>query len=287
MSDLLEQLSSTRTYQGQLTKQELSQSLAALETLDKESEKKKQLGCLISLGSLFGSISGFVFAVPGQTPLLGWPVTLLGLAGLVWGLVQRSSAGKTDFEDRRYQLLDRVTRLLGVDMSADSLLQVQLDLQPVDHSGKKVGKGKVGVWNVDYYEDPWLNIQGQLLDGTRFTAGLTEKYQYRHRKKYSASGKIKHKSKTKTALQAVVSVKPKEKRYPGAGQLGQQAHGAVQVPATAQVKSLSVRENVLALKTASRGDWTVDATTHLLSQMLLSLYQVLNLSRKIDKAQPS
>jgi len=286
MSDLLEQLSSARTYQGQLKNLELSDALQALESLDKASEQKKQLGCLLSLGGIAGLFGGVVLAVSAQIPALSL-ICVGGLAALVWGLLTRSAAGKTDFEDRRYQLLNRMSRLLEVDMAADSLWELRLDLQPVDHSSKNVGSGKVGIWNVDYYEDPWLSLQGQLLDGTRFSVGLTEKYQYRHRKKISASGKLKHKSKTKTALQAVVSVKPKEKRYPGAGQLGQQARGAVQVPATAQVKDLSVRENVLTLKTASRGDWTVDTTTHLLSQMLLSLYQVLNLSRKIDKAQSS
>jgi len=42
---------------------------------------------------------------------------------------------------------------------------------------------------------------------------------------------------------------------------------------------------VLTLKTASKSTWNVDSGTQLLSQMLLSLYQVLNLSRQIDKAQ--
>ena len=52
-----------------------------------------------------------------------------------------------------------------------------------------------------------------------------------------------------------------------------------------ELKDLSAWNNVLTLKAASKANWTVDSGVQLLSQMLLSLYQVLNLSRQIDKAQ--
>ena len=51
------------------------------------------------------------------------------------------------------------------------------------------------------------------------------------------------------------------------------------------IKDLSTRDNVLTLKAASKASWTVESGVQLLSQMLLSLYQVLNLSRQIGKAQ--
>ena len=286
MSGLIEQLSSSRNFQGQLSVEELSRSLVDLAQLDKTSEKQKLTGYQFAIAGGGAMVAGFmVIGSQQSTSFLGWLLGIIGFGLLVWGLVSRGKAGSTDFEDRRYQLLDRMNRLIGVDMAPHAVLDLTLNLERVDSKHKLINKGKAGIWNVDYYEDSWLKLRGQLLDGTRFSLELTEKYQYRHRKKRSASGKIKHKSKTKSAIQAIVSLKAKEKRYPDAEQLGQQARGALQLPQATQVKELCAKDNVLTLKTARKGDWNVDSSTDLLSGMLLSLYQVLNLSRKIGKTQ--
>lgn len=286
MPGLIEQLSANRNFQGQLSVEELSRSLVELAELDKTSEKQKLTGCLFALAGGAAVVAGLVMIDSQRsTSVLGWLLGITGFGLCVWGLVSRGKAASTDFEDRRYQLLDRMTRLIGVDMAPNAVLDLTLNLERVDSKHKLVTKGKAGIWNVDYYEDPWLKLRGQLQDGTRFTLEFTEKYQYRHRKKRSASGKIKHKSKTKSATQAVVSLKSKEKRYPDAGQLGKQARGALQLPQATQVKELSSQDNILTLKTARKGDWSVDSSTNLLSSMLLSLYQVLNLSKKISKSQ--
>jgi hypothetical protein len=286
MSGLIEQLSSNRNFQGQLSVEELSRSLVDLAELDKTSEKQKLTGYQFALAGGATIVAGFmVIGSEFGSPVFGWALGIIGSGMLLWGLVSRGKAGTTDFEDRRYQLVDRLNRLIGVDMAPNAKLDLTLNLEPVDIKHKLVNKGKAGVWNVDYYEDSWLKLRGKLLDGTRFTLELTEKYQYRHRKKRSASGKIKHKSKTKYAVQAIVSLKPKEKRYPDAEQLGQQARGALQLPQATQVKELSAQDNVLTLKTARKGKHGCDSSTDLLSGMLLSLYQVLNLSRKIGKSQ--
>lgn len=285
MSGLIEQLSSNRNFQGQLSVEELSRSLVDLAQLDKTSEKQKLTGYQVALAGGAAVVGGFMVIV-GEfgSPVFGWALGIIGAGMLLWGSVSRGKAETTDFEDRRYQLVDRLNRLIGVDMAPNAELDLTLNLESVGMEHKLVNKGKAGIWNVDYYEDPWLKLRGQLLDGTRFTLELTEKYQYRHRKKRSASGKIKHKSKTKSAIQAIVSLKPKEKRYPDAGELGQQARGALQLPQATQVKELSAHDNVLTLKTARKGDWNVSSSIDLLSGMLLSLYQVLNLSRKIGKS---
>lgn len=285
MSGFVEQLSQTRRFQGQLTTQQLTSSLVDLENLDKTSEQKKAKGGMVIACGFALAFVGGIGSLAAELPVLAGICACFGIGLVIKGSIARSSAGRTDFEDRRYQLLGRMARLLGADIDPDTPINVQLDLDKVNGRSKLVNEGKAGVWNVKFYEDPWLNLQGQLMDGTRFTVCLTEKHQDRSRTKRSASGKLKHKSKTKSAVQAVVSLKPKEKRYPNAGALGAQARGAVQLPHGVELKDLSTRENVLTLKTASKAGWSVDSGSQLLSQMLLSLYQVLNLSRQIDKAQ--
>lgn len=284
MPGFVEQLAKTRTFSGQISAQELQSSLEELEQLDKMSERKKLVGCLWAVVGGGLAVVGFVVAQE-NSEIVGGTGLVIGIGLLIWGMINRISAGQTDFEDRRYELLGRLTGLIRVDMNPDAAFNVQLDLNDVNAKNKFVRKGKAGLWNVKYYEDSWLNLGGQLADGTKFTITFTEKHQDRSRTKRSASGKLKHKSKTKSACQAVVTLKAKDKRYPNTGQLGPQARGAVQLPRGVQVKDLSAQDNVLTLKTASKSSWTVDSGTALLSQMLLSLYQVLNLSKAIDKAQ--
>ena len=284
MPGFVEQLAKTRTFSGQITAQELQSSLEELKQLDKLSERKKLFGCLWAVAGGGLALVGFVLAQE-TSPVLGGGCLFIGIGLLAWGIINRVSAGRTDFEDRRYELLERVAGLIRVDMNPEAAFNVGLDLNDVNAKNKFVRKGKAGLWNVKYYEDSWLNLGGQLADGTKFTITFTEKHQDRSRTKRSASGKIKHKSKTKSACQAVVTLKAKDKRYPHTGQLGPQARGAVQLPGGVQLKDLSAHDNVLTLKTASKSAWTVDSGTALLSQMLLSLYQVLNLSKAIDKAQ--
>lgn len=285
MSGFVEQLSKSRRFEGQLTTQELASSLDALKELDKTSERQKRSGCLVMAGGVVLLIIGTGVSNAARSDWMLILSVIVGAGIVIKGFASRLVAGKTDFEDRRYELLDRMAQLLSADMDPELPFNVRLDLDKVNAGDKFVKKGKAGHWNVKYYEDAWLNLSGQLVDGTKFTVTLIEKHQDRSRTKRSASGKLKHKTKTKSGVQAVVSLKPKEKRYPNAGQLGREARGAVQLPPGVLLKDLSTRENVLTLKTASKSAWTVDSGVQLLSQMLLSLYQVLNLSREIDKAQ--
>lgn len=285
MSGFVDQLSRTKTFRGQITAETLSQSLTELEMLDKTSERKKSKGCLIAASGVIGLVCAFFLAnAPSGIVWLGWLIGAAGLGACVWGSVMRAAASSTDFEDKRYQLLSRMHSLMKVDMAADASLDLLLDMQPVDSKNKKVNSGRAGIWNVDYYEDPWLKLTVKLLDGSRLSLTFIEKYQYRHRKKRSASGKIKHKSKTKSSVQAVATLKSKEEKYPMPAELVRQAKGAVQLPSGSTVKGFSVEDGVLVLKVASKTTWTVNSASQLLSAMMLSLYQVLNLSRRVRKA---
>jgi hypothetical protein len=286
MSGFVEQLSKTRRFQGRVSVSELNASIEQLQQLDKQSEKSKKQGCLwmgLTIPATFLLVVG---ATALDLPVAVIPIVMVGTGTLIWGGITAFKASKTDFEDRRYELLAQMANRLKIDMASDALFDVQLDLEAVNAKRKFVRKGVAGTWKVKFYEDTWLTLGGQFVDGTRFSISMIEKHQDRHKTKRSRSGKMKSKSKTKASSLAVVSLKPKEKRYPHAGALGAQARGAVQLPRLAQLKDLSASENVLTLKAVTQLTWTAHDGTTLLSKMLLSLYQVLNLSRRIDKKQP-
>ncbi len=285
MSGFVQQIAKSRRFHGQLSIDEFSSLIDQLADLDKASEATKKKGCFgVVLSVLFvpvGALGGLAI----DLPVLAGIAAVLGLVGVIVSIVKIVSASKTDFEDRRYQLADRLTQLLQTDMPADATLDVGLDLAKPNARDKFVRKGKAGHWDVNFYEDSWLTLAGQFVDGTRFTVSMIEKHQDRSRWKRGRSGKMKHKSKTKTAALAVVSLKPKEKRYPNAGALGANARGAVQLPRLAEIKDLSRKENVLTLKVLLKTTWTVSNGVELITKMLLSLYQILNLAKHINKAQ--
>lgn len=277
----------------------------------------------IGAGGLVGALVGGALAVASASvsTALAAILGLLGVAALVLGavgMVFARGSGSLDLEDRRYELLAGMVRLLSADMADDALFSVRLDFRRHNHHDKMQRKGKVGRWNATFFVDPWLQLQGRFVDGTKFTMSMIAKHQDRERTKRSASGKLKRKSKTKDSSEAIVSLKIKGKRYPnvtpaaatttdqgtippvlqsgGAG--SSTAHGAhdqrlsqyIQLPPWTALKSVAVEGDQLTLRSTCTQNWTVKTPTqplglrqgdgvNWLAMMLLSLYALLNESK--------
>lgn len=227
-----------------------------------------------------------------------WWLGRLGCLGLViFGLISRSratDADKLDLESRRYELMDTVLKLVGEDIADEAQLTLHMDMRPATHPSKKQRQGKVGSWNVTYYLDPWLRLSGKLCDGTRFKLAMVEKHQERTKIKRSRRGKIKRKSKQKSSTETLLQLTPKPGRYSQLQAIGGDARGAIQLPENVTVKALDASAESLSLRTLT--DWRWNSALpkggslsglsgpHLVSLMFLSLFQVLNLSRHLDRS---
>ncbi len=132
----------------------------------------------------------------------------------VVGFATRWARSRLNLENRRYELAERIIRFLGRDSRPDAEVSLQLDLQRPNIKRKAVRNGQVGPWKVTYYTDPWLRLQGRLLDGTAYRLTAIEKHQLRSKTYRSRSGKMKSKSKTKSASELIVGVRVKSRRYP-------------------------------------------------------------------------
>ena len=197
---------------------------------------------------------------------------------------------KIDLDNRRYELVAGVVRLLSADISSDALLTVAKDFRDHDHRDKRLPTRYVGDWNNSSYIDHWLQLRGRLLDGTKFTIRLIEKQQLRRRQKISASRKQKTKTKTKTSSEAILTLKVKPKRYPRVTAQHDVMGQYVKMPEWAVLKSVDVSGPQLTLRSTTTSVWTAGSKSpkegetkcdgvQWVAMMLVSFYEMLKRSR--------
>ncbi len=306
LSPLAAAIAKSRTCRTQLTAEQIQTGVAEIRQLDRHSERKANSGCAQAVIGVLGIFFGFVTAAVTEQPAF----LLISLGAVVWILLSLARyflSKKSDFENRRYELLAKVVELLSKDMSPDAQLDLALNLLPQNDKSKFTHKGKAGHWNVQHYHDSWLSLEGRLLDGTKFSLHLAEKHQARSRMKRSSRGKMKYKSKSKNSSEATLFLKVKAEKYPQLAALGEGVQAAVQLPYWAHPKSVEVNGETLMLRVTTPTAWKVDGPpapadekaapkkkpqqqgshadgVELVMSMFLSLYQVLNLSRAIQKS---
>jgi hypothetical protein len=288
----LEQFKKTLLYEVRAPATDVFADLDSLREVDKHNEgiakRFLQAGCVTLLLGIVCFVVGVVTELPPLFAVAGLAI----VAGIVSFVVRRRYS-RLDTEDRRYQLVEKVVRLLSADLHPEQELGLRLDLSKPKQKHKLQGEGEVGQWKVEYYEDPWLELKTRLLDGTACQLRLTEHFQYRHRWARSSSGKRKHKSKTKSATRALLELKVKEHKFPGLSQLAGTAQQAVQLPPAVALKSLRVEPPHLAMQVATKEEWGVGTPekplqppvtegSEIVALMFMSLYQVLNLARKME-----
>ncbi|MFI5378309.1 MAG: hypothetical protein ACHRHE_03300 [Tepidisphaerales bacterium] len=221
------------------------------------------------------------------------PLFLLPLLAIVGAIVFGVLMSRIPVYDlRQFDAAEQIIKLASADAAADAPLTLRLDMRPHDCGEKLTGTGKAGGWDVKYYISPWLTLTGRFLDGSRFDIRLITRFQSRKKWKRSRSGKQKRKTKTKESLRVYVGLRIKAEKYAHVEKLAQGAAPAVKLPPEVRLRNLGITADSLDL-TVDAGGWTatgLEATPtgqtnapHLVALMLLSLYQVLNLSKAIDK----
>lgn len=298
MSQELQDFQSTLVYERQATVDDLLVDLETVRRIDVEHEgkqsKSQTFGCTGLVAALACGV-GAMFLLAENSESLGTAVGVGAVVALIASIVffiRAAMFGKLNYENRRYELMSRVLGLLGTDIGPDVAISSRLDLDKTDRKSKLQREGKAGVWDVKYYQDPFLHLRGKLLDGSRFDLTVIDKLQKRSRWKRSISGKMKHKTKEKSAAEAILKLTPKTSRYSRLETLGPEAEGAVQLPRGVLLKSLQATPEGFVLRATTPEPWTAPppdepeeglSGNQMVAMMFLSLYQVLNLSRAMDK----
>ena len=300
----LEHFRSTRIYEGQLSLSEATEDLSYIEDLDTHAEKqtKKWTRIMIAVGVLgFFGVFGELLRQMGVNDQGATNFLTVGL--LVWLYFVRRSHKKMDVVDRRYRLIHRTLKLLSSNINENELLNLTLNLNNPERKETQLPETEeIRGWTVKFYEEEWANVTGRFSDGTRFQFIAFEKFQRRTKWKTSRSGKSKRKSKSKSTSEFTINLKVKPSKYPHLEQLEKQGQRAVQLPVDLLLRRFQVKGNGLTLTTKTKAAWDIEdqrnppsnvGNTNLgrksfdaveaVASMFLSLYQVLNFSRKIAK----
>ncbi|MCA9521424.1 MAG: hypothetical protein KC609_10650 [Myxococcales bacterium] len=147
-------------YEASASEPTIHEEIALIREIDRASETKaKRLAWISPVPLVVGIV--LAFAVPDPT---GSPVMIgLGLLTMIGLLVIRSRVRRTDFEDRRYELVDGLLRTL--DLAKDQPVTIRLMLGP----DKEVRRAK----GTTEYETPWLHLEAPLADGNTFSLDRT------------------------------------------------------------------------------------------------------------------
>jgi hypothetical protein len=241
------------------------------------------------VGSLFFT-SNLTTNGPALTLFLGsCGVLLFGTS--IFSFVRHSRYKRLNLENRRYELVTRVLELLRADIAPTEPVTLRLDLRPETAADKLRGEGTTrSGWGVKHYIDPWLGIEGRLLDGTHFSLEMIERIDMRHRSRTNARGKTKSKTRRLSDALLRIRLRVKPSRYQHLGRLAPRAKGAVQLPQGARLKGLRVGEDRIDLAVLLDEPWAPGEPAPLsmngarvVAMSFLSLYQLLNLSRALDK----
>lgn len=273
-------------YSGSPSAARLQADLKKIATQDKKAEKKKKIYIAIAIISAVCAFFAVIWiAETGRSATL--PILLIGVAVVTGTLGGRWN--RLDVPDVRYSLPARLVDMLGRDMPKGATFETRIDFSNPADKKKKISEepwpARRG-WKQAVFVDPWLFLSGKFLDDTRFVLSMTEMTVVRSGWKRSASGKRKHKKKTKPkGMEAELSLQFSRKRYGAVTALRSDIQSAIALPPGVTLKKVKVNDHQLVL-VVKVGPHTLDIDGYyqLWTQMLLSAYQVLNLSKALSKS---
>ncbi|MEM6452728.1 MAG: hypothetical protein AAF703_20725 [Cyanobacteria bacterium P01_D01_bin.105] len=285
----LKSFGKTLVYEGTPSGPQLQANFKQIAVQDKKAEKKRTLYFTIAIISAICAFVGFIWAAQETAAgvLLLVPIVLL-LVAMVTGVLG-GRWNQFAVPDLRYTLPMQLVDMLERDMAKNTAFATRIDFSAPTKKKKQVAKGPWPArsgWTQASFEDPWLRLSGQFLDNTRFALTLTELTVVRSGWKRSRSGKRKHKTKTKPkGMEAQLLLKFSRKRYGAVTALQPDLAGAVNLPQQVSLKKIKVNDHQLLLRAkVAPNSLDADGLYQLFTQMLLSAYQVLNLSKELSKS---
>lgn len=277
---------------------------AVHEEHEREAAKHGLIGAAVMMGGIGICVGGGLVGDTLGTGIIvvGAICAFAGFVYMVMSIITKFKNAKFNLDDKRYECLGGLLKLLSADTAKDANVAAAIDFGNDIRDDLLLRIGKVGPWEVKYYESAWFSLTGQLLDGTKYSISIKEKIQQRSKSKISASGKHKVKHKSKSGEEISLRVRVKAKRYPNLADVAADAQAAVQLPNYAAVKSFKFDATDIALTVSIRDElsqqhnlWRsvksnapekvaeqVNERVQLIAMMMLSVYQVLNKTKVVQ-----
>ncbi len=173
----------------------------------------------------------------------------------------------------RYDLLNELFQVLQRDADPRSSFSVKLALKPQPSqlsnepwSDRKNGKQQ-------FFEEDYLSIQGELLDGTVLSENLTELT----RKRSFTNPRGKSKTKTRRRYMLALKFRYPSDVYADARPAHHALHEEIRVPPSAIVRETRVDEKAITVKSLVTAEMEIVPAT---TMTCLGAYRILNLARR-------
>lgn len=260
----------------------VKEDLHQLDFIQQEINSKKKESRPIWIAGIVGIVISLLLPVGLGSIAIG--LFVISAVVLIIGLVrrprgikihfgrQRLLLGILDMLDRDSQSASKFNVVLACTSDSDPLKQIETRLDPYRDR-----------WKIDFIRDNWLNLKGELIDGTQFQLSITDLSVSKYGWKRSRSGKSKFKRKNKDkGTEIGLSLQFSRKRYGAIQVLQDEIQGAIQLPQNAQLKRIKASDRNLSFNVRmEKAPPTVLQTP--IVQMFLSAYQVLNLAKKLSQ----
>jgi len=174
----------------------------------------------------------------------------------------------------RYELLKELFKVLQQDAGARSSFSVKLALkpQPTELRSEAWADRKNG--KQQFFEEDYLSIEGELLDGTVLSESLTELT----RKRSFTNPRGKSKTKTRCRYLLAFKFRYPSDVYADARPAQQALHEEIRVPPSANVRETRVDEKAITVKSMVASADEIVRTT---AMACLGAYRILNLARRV------
>lgn len=179
---------------------------------------RTKLGCTFGLGIVVAIVLVILFSNLGWGPLtlvaMAAFVAVLVGAGVLWGWTRG-----IDVSNNFRQFALPVLTVLREDFDPESPVHISVDLSSATSAAKKTGEGAPYKHGAYYkiidstYVDPWMSLDGVLVDGTKLKWSVTDKIRERKKTKRNPRGKIKTKTKYKKKSEIEVAMGLRKKTY--------------------------------------------------------------------------
>ncbi|PZD75213.1 hypothetical protein C1752_00121 [Acaryochloris thomasi RCC1774] len=285
----LESFRQTLVYDQRSTAKKLIADLILIEDSDAiAEEKQKKLGGILTfvvIGFFLFLFLGFFF------PPLFILVAILALPLVILTVLWNRQKSRNIINER-YEIPKLLIPKFLRDMQPEASVHLAVDFSDPKAKRKKVDTipdPRRSKWKIDRYTDPWLRLEGQFLDHTRFQISITEFTIEKYGWKRSRSGKSKFKRKAKPkGLEVALMLQFSRNRYGAISMLQASLSEAIKLPNNARIKRLKVSDNRLLLAAKiPPASYARNADTqevdHLVTQMFLSLYHGLNLAKQLSR----
>ena len=251
---------------------EVEQIVCFLQEIESERRKLRKFGGLFIAGGLVLAIVSGVLNIKalGFLAFLGFTTGVgLFIYSFVYG---RAMHG----HQSRCQLLKDLFKVHQQDADPRSPFSVRLAMksQPTlvkeePWADRKNGKQK-------FFQEDYLSIEGELLDGTVLSENLTELT----RKRSFTNPRGKSKTKTRSRYILALKFRYPNDLYKDARAAQQALHEGVRVPPSANVRDTRVDEKAITVKSMVKDEKEIVQTT---AMTCLGAYRILNLARRLAK----